>query len=82
MENDRMQTLGKKFDPNQCRAYKKEVCNPKKVKFNACLTCPNCKALLVEQAVPAVFNRIIALAGMFMSVFGLYLGNNNTKQKK
>ena len=53
-----------------CIFYKHEICTPEKIKFKICLKCHRCKVITIERAIPEIFNRIVALAGLLMATFG------------
>lgn len=60
----------KKDEGLGCIFYKGEKCSPNKVQFKLCLKCHRCRAITPENIVPVVFNKVVAMAGMLMSVFG------------
>ncbi|MBI5701113.1 hypothetical protein HZC34_04610 [Candidatus Saganbacteria bacterium] len=60
----------KKDEELQCIFYKGKTCSPQKAQFKICLKCHRCVAITVETAIPAVFNRIVALASLLMATFG------------
>lgn len=63
-------------DESKCVFYKHENCNPDKINFKMCAKCHRCRAITFETALPAMFNRIVALAGLLMSVFGVSAAGN------
>jgi len=64
------QKLKQNADEMPCIFYKQEVCSPTKAKFKICLKCHRCRALTIERAIPELFNRIVALAGLLIMTFG------------
>jgi len=55
---------------HSCLFYKNKPCKPNEVQFKICLKCHRCQALTLENVIPKLFNRIVSMAVLFVSVFG------------
>ncbi|MBU0574230.1 MAG: hypothetical protein KKH83_07125 [Candidatus Margulisbacteria bacterium] len=52
----------------QCIFYKKDSCNPNKIKYAICKKCHRSRVITLDTAVPRLFERIISMAKMFMKI--------------
>ena len=55
-------------DELNCIFYKKEACNPNKMKFKICGRCHRSRVITMENLVPRFFERIIGIAIMIMGM--------------